>query len=527
MSFLLMVFLTLVCMPEPDWYPEGPWTNTPGGGLWGVAGLLLVVILHAWWVERRFTRPVARDPGLRDTLLPRYERGRFNHQTLVSGLYTLVLLLGWGSTARSLCLWNGLVLPGAELLTLAPLLCCMLVSWFFFYDADRAAHRAAQHPLDAEPFGHAWTETRPVAGRRCAVPPEEPAFGGRWAYLAFQARQKLALVFIPVLLLIVVKGIGRLFPSAKQELPLVFALLGFVAVAIVVLLMPWLVRLVLGLRSLPAGPLRDRLLAAAARLRFRYTDILLWNTRSGMANAMVMGLVPWIRYVVFTDRLVEEFTEEEVEAVFGHEVGHIHHHHMLYYLTFLTLSSTVLGILADNYLVPLFNLAGTWLSGVVLPEGLAAALVNPRYDLVSIPVGAVLLGYIFVVFGLLSRRCERQADIFGCRAVSCALPLCFQHEAKTPLAPRGEELCSTGIRTFIRALEKVAQVNGISRDRPGFLQSWQHSTIARRVAFLERVLVDPRVETVFQQRVAILKWLLLLGLGGLLVVLIGLLGCSW
>jgi Zn-dependent protease with chaperone function len=535
MSFLLMVFLTLVCLPEPDWYPEAPWGDTPGSGLWGVPLLLLVVLLHAWWVERRFSLPVARDPGLRDTLLPRYERGRFTHQTLVFGLYTLVLLLGWGSAARSLCRWNDLVLPGAELLTLAPLLGCMLVSWFFFYDADRAAHRAAQHPLDADPFGHAWTETRPVAAQRSTVSPRggfeggdslpEPpqAFGGRWAYVAFQARQKLALVFIPVLLLIGVKGIGRLFPSAKQVFPLV----GFLAVALVVLLMPWLVRLVLGLRSLPAGPLRDRLLAAGTRLRFRCTDILLWNTRSGMANAMVMGLVPWIRYVVFTDRLVEEFTEEEVEAVFGHEVGHIHHQHMLYYLTFLTLSSTVLGVLADNYLVPLFNLVGGYLSGLALPESLSATLVNPRYDLASVPVGALLLGYIFVVFGLLSRRCERQADVFGCRAVSCGLPLCFRHEAKMPLSPVGQELCRTGIRTFIRALEKVAQVNGISRERPGFLQSWQHSTIARRVAFLEQVLADPRVETVFQRRVAVLKWLLLLGLGGLLVVLVGLHGCPW
>ena len=30
---------------------------------------------------------------------------------------------------------------------------------------------------------------------------------------------------------------------------------------------------------------------------------------------MVIGIVPWIRYVVFTDRLLEDFTEEEVENI--------------------------------------------------------------------------------------------------------------------------------------------------------------------------------------------------------------------
>src|SRR5262249_43780988 len=102
-----------------------------------------------------------------------------------------------------------------------------------------------------------------------------------------------------------------------------------------------------------------------------------------------------------------------------------------------------------------------------------------------------------------------------------------EHEATTTFSPRGRELCPTGIRTFIRALEKVALVNGISRERPGFLQSWQHSTIARRVAFLEQVLHDPRVEAVFQRRVTALKWGLLLGLGGLAALLISLHGWPW
>jgi hypothetical protein len=62
----------------------------------------------------------------------------------------------------------------------------------------------------------------------------------------------------------------------------------------------------------------------------------------------------------------------------------------------------------------------------------------------------------------------------------------------------------------------VALVNGISRERPGFLQSWQHSTIARRVEFLERLLSDPAVESSFQRRVAAVKWGLFVGLAAAL-----------
>jgi STE24 endopeptidase len=123
------------------------------------------------------------------------------------------------------------------------------------------------------------------------------------------------------------------------------------------------------------------------------------------------------------------------------------------------------------------------------------------------------------VFGFVSRRCERQADIYGCRAVSCGRPDCEGHDEKVVLPAEPEVLCPTGIRTFITALEKVAYLNGISRDRPGLLQSWQHSTIARRVDFLYGMMTDPSVEPRFQQRLAFVKWALILSLGAALVVL--------
>jgi STE24 endopeptidase len=216
---------------------------------------------------------------------------------------------------------------------------------------------------------------------------------------------------------------------------------------------------------------------------------------------MVIGILPMLRYVVLTDRLVAEMTPEEVEAVFGHEVGHVKHRHMFYYLGFLTVSLLVL--------------AGIWhVTGLQLWMN-----QTTRQHLATLLLSSSLVAYLFVVFGFVSRRCERQADIYGCRAVSCARLDCTGHEAGEVLLPGGRGLCPTGIRTFINALEKVASVNGISRNRPGWLQSWQHSTIARRVDFLRSVLADPAVEPRFQRAVLYVKWAMLLGLGALMLLL--------
>jgi hypothetical protein len=72
----------------------------------------------------------------------------------------------------------------------------------------------------------------------------------------------------------------------------------------------------------------------------------------------------------------------------------------------------------------------------------------------------------------------------------------------------------------MNALEKVGHLNGISRERPGLFQAWQHSTIARRIDFLHSVLADKGVEKRFQRHIAVVKWVLILAVGAVLVTLV-------
>jgi len=49
-----------------------------------------------------------------------------------------------------------------------------------------------------------------------------------------------------------------------------------------------------------------------------------------MGNAAVMGFIPRFRYVLLSDLLLETMTDEQVEAIFAHELGHVMHRHLFW-----------------------------------------------------------------------------------------------------------------------------------------------------------------------------------------------------
>ena len=472
MPVLLLLILTLICI-------QGQWPNPLG---WHSSllvsaitwGSMAVLVVAAGLLALRASRRLQQDPDQRAVLLRRYSKLRRYHGYALIAIFLADLYVGgWGwiirpaPTAEQVgYLQFANLVPGAELLILMPFLVGLILSWALFYNIELAAHETSQLARDSEPFL------------------------GRWTYVVLQLRQSLLLVFPPLLLLITQQTVFWAFPSLKSST--VFLLIFAVALLVAIFIgIPFALRLLLGLKPLPEGPLRDRLLATGRRLSFRCNDILLWNTRNAMANAMVTGPLPILRYVVLTDRLVRDMTPDEVEAVFGHEIGHVKHHHMLFYFGFLVGSLVIL--------------AGSWEAlRLFAKTHLAASVPDVNAWLQSaeffglLPMVVLLATYVFVVFGFLSRRCERQADIYGCRAVSP--------------------------ETFIEALEKVARLNGISRDHPGWLSSWQHSTIARRVDFLQRMCVDSSLEARFQRRVHFIKWCMVFILAGVIVALYTLLG---
>jgi STE24 endopeptidase len=463
MPFLLLLVLALTCL-QRDWPEPVANLGVLGSALltWCTIGLMgTVAWLGAHWLLGR----LQGDPSSRSTVIRRFAALRRWHFYVLVVVYFGLILAGWGRTVTNHMVHNDIATPGIDLVLLAPLFVGLVLAWAAYYPLDRALADSA------------------------LVRAAEP-FPGLWVHVGMQARHNGLLIAPPLVLMLLQQIVLALWPDL-QKTEVVLPLIGVGMLALMYVGIPWLLRLLLNLKPLPPGPLRDRLLATARRLSFRFNDVLVWNTRHTVANALVTGPLPWLRYVVLTDRLVIELTPDEIEAVFGHEVGHIKHHHLLFYFGFLLASLVAV--------IGLWNVLADWLNHSVL---LASAeeytpilhgWLESNELLTMLPLLVLLGGYIFVVFGFLSRRCERQADIYGCRTVSVA--------------------------AFVEALEKVALLNGISRDRPGWLMSWQHATIAQRVAFLERMHADPALEPRFQRRVGWVKWGTLLSLVVVLAVL--------
>lgn len=309
-------------------------------------------------------------------------------------------------------------------------------------------------------------------------------------YLVLKGRQSLGLT-LPVILWYVLRRdvVRPLAPSWETQEAgelIEMAVIGLVVLA----LSPLFVRVAWPTYSLPAGPLRRRLERAAERVGFRYTDILVWDTGQMMVNACVTGILPRFRYVLLSNALLEQLTPMESTAVFGHEIGHVVHRHFLYFAFFFIGSIGLLSVFGDLISLAAPSLAqSTWLGGAVLAAALGV--------------------YFWFIFGHLSRRFERQADVFGGKVVSCETADCPPHtDLDSGLAPavtRKPILCPVGIRIFADALANVAQFNGLDRRN----RSWRHGSIASRIAFVESLERHPEREQRFQRGVRNLR----LGLG--------------
>ena len=396
----------------------------------------------------------------------------------------LILGLGWVEVVRGAWGHRDAILVD-ELLILAPFLALQVAAWSGLAPGERAIRRATFAPT----------------GRPTAL---------AWAVVA-RARQSLGMVLPAALLFALGQDLARsIWPTRVADADFQLAMMVVLGGSVLVLV-PAFVRLSWPTRSLPGGPLRDRLERVAARFGFRCTDILLWDTDGAVVNAGVTGASPWFRYVLLTDALVAGLNDHEIAAVFGHEVGHARHRHLGFFGLFFVGS------------VGVVTLLGAWLDESTL-RAVLPAVIAPTWA-TAVQGGAVLVAalvYFGVVFGHLSRRFERQADVFGARAVSCDRADCPPHPDPYAHRSPGElarldlraPICPVGLRTFVNALRAVAVLNGIDP----MARSWRHGSIARRVAFLEGLENRPEAERRFQAGVNRLRVALVVLLAGALIL---------
>ncbi|MBX3475331.1 MAG: M48 family metalloprotease [Planctomycetes bacterium] len=278
---------------------------------------------------------------------------------------------------------------------------------------------------------------------------ENVLHGPNWRplrFVTFQARANLMTIAPIVLVNAAYWAVLSYVPMAKEiresflysEFVLLFSLM-----LPVFILMPVAVRGALRSSRLPDGPLRRKLEDFARRRKLRIGGMYVWETGSRhFMTAFVIGLVPGLRFVFFTDALLRRFNDDEVLAVFAHEMGHVKHRHLWWLLGFIFSFSLLM--LASEQVSTLLGLG-------------QAPLV----------VAVALFAYGYAVFGFLSRRFERQADDFAARETSPEL--------------------------MAGVLLKIAAGNPALLDKRG----WRHFPIRQRVAEIALASHRPEVRPMF------------------------------
>lgn len=429
-----------------------------------VAGAMLALGLFAFGGSIALAGEIGLARAPRELGRAWYDRLKSIHFVLWIGTAAAVLyVLDWTRIVR--CNWG---LQGAflldELLILAPVLLPPLVAWAAFYEVDRV--------LDADDSG------------------ESPAT--RWEYLLLHIRHYYALVLAPVLFLIAVQdGVSIAAPWIADS-----SWTGLICVpplALAVVLLPWVVRAIWPSIPLEEGPLRDRLLRAAKRFEISVSEILVWQTNGTLTNAAVVGLLPQFRYVLLSDALLAKLADDEIEAVFCHELGHLKAGHLPLRLALVAAPLLVWGAI----------LAAVPEAPAAIQIMLADLGVEPDLQkMLLLPLAAV--GYAIVALGWYSTALEYQADLFACRTGK--------------EAPNGEPIAPEGVAIYHRALDRLAEVSGADRRS----SSWMHPSIGQRLTFLERVGADPSVADRFEGRLRIVAW----GILGVLMLAIALMAMS-
>ena len=164
---------------------------------------------------------------------------------------------------------------------------------------------------------------------------------GLWRLFRSNLRLQLLFMIVPVCLIVALHDLIRLgamlavgtkWGVTDPENPFTW----LVGAAVIFLFAVADLRRVLHTEPLANSPLRRRLEALCRRTGVTAGEILLWRTGNNVGNAAVMGFVPRFRVpFLLSDLLLETMTDEQIEAVFAHELGHIVHRHMAWLVVFI------------------------------------------------------------------------------------------------------------------------------------------------------------------------------------------------
>ena len=202
--------------------------------------------------------------------------------------------------------------------------------------------------------------------------------------------------------------------------------------------------------------LRERLTRLGERAGTRVRGVYEWklSEKSKKANAALTGMGA-TRRIILSDTLLENYSDEEIEAVLAHELGHHVHRHIPKGI-FLQVAITFFGFWLTNQVLRYAIERNNWFP-----------VLDPRlYDFANLPLiilVATLLGFLLMpAMNAISRRYEREADRYA-----------WENIAR--------------IEPFVTSMQKLADQNLAERRPSPLIEALFHShpSIEKRVAAAE------------------------------------------
>ena len=291
----------------------------------------------------------------------------------------------------------------------------------------------------------------------------------RWQQRFSFVGMRLRFELLPIAVLVV--GIDLLSWTFGQfigkDSPILQELTALVGILILLCVLPLIMVRMWRCRPITDPDLRLLLDETCRQAQTPVRNIYLWPQRNfPFYNAMAMGFSKTFRVVIISEDLLLGLNPIEIQAVIGHELGHLRYHHMLKYLVLLITMSICAMVLVHSSAV-------LWLDFIPSQyETMVQLLLH---------LGCILLGIRFL-FGLVSRACERQADLHGAEVAS--------------------------FPAMQSALQKVALLSGQDLDTP----NWRHHSIAQRIGYLAQHQYDPAVHSKHRKYIMKLSTLIIIAL---------------
>src|SRR6185369_10101299 len=198
--------------------------------------------------------------------------------------------------------------------------------------------------------------------------------------------------------------------------------------------------------------LKDRLIRLSERAGTRVRGVYEWklSEKSKKANAALTGLGA-TRRIILADTLLQNYSDDEIEAVLAHELGHHVHGHMVKMIV----------------VQALVTLAGFWAANYVLRYAIdEQGMFQHLADFANLPLLALVASGLSLLLmpalNAYSRFTERQADLY-----------CWK--------------CMANVTPYITAMEKLARQN-LSESHPSRLVELlfhSHPPISKRIAAAE------------------------------------------